>query len=103
MSYVELGDLERAKNPDPTCLDCVRKHLSQAAVLMDEARQGYPEHVWLAIGNLAEAARESAVRYPLLAAKIRDQRHKLQKNPKHLVPFFALIEEASKYASGRKQ
>lgn len=101
-AYVELGDLRLAMNPDPTCLDCVRKHLAAADVLMDEARQGYPEHRWRAIGNLVEAARESAVRFPELAAQIRAQRLKLEKNPRHLVPFLGLIEDASRLAQAER-
>jgi hypothetical protein len=38
------------------CLDCVRKHMSQAWVLMTEAPQGYTEHVSLAIERIALAA-----------------------------------------------
>jgi hypothetical protein len=34
-----------------TCLFCVSKHLSQAIVLTTECAQGYPMHVWLAIGH----------------------------------------------------
>lgn len=57
-----------------TCLDCVRKHLAQASVLLDETALGYPHHRWLAAGNLAEAERESRHLYPELAATIRRER-----------------------------
>ena len=39
-----------------SCLDCVRKHISQAIVLLCEV--AYPLHQWLAIGHLAEAEAE---------------------------------------------
>lgn len=98
-SMVELSDLPPPT--DPTCMDCTRKHLSQASVLMDEARQGYPLHRWMAIGHLAEAARESHVRFPAFGEKLRVHRHLLQNEPKYLVPFLALIDEANKLAEGK--
>ena len=39
------------------CPDCVRKHLSQALILMDEVVQGYPEHIRLALGHSEKALR----------------------------------------------
>ncbi len=54
-----------------TCLDCVRKHLAQALVLLDEAQLGYPHHRWLAVGHLAEAESEALQEYPELAREIR--------------------------------
>jgi len=56
----------------PTCLLCVRKHIGKAEALMNEARDGYPHHAGLAIGNLSEAADEAAAEYPELASKIRE-------------------------------
>jgi len=41
-----------------TCLFCVSKHISQAIVLVSEAAKGYPYHIWIAIGHLAEAEDE---------------------------------------------
>lgn len=57
-----------------SCLDCARKHLGQASVLMDEALLGYPEHKWLAVGHLAEAESELLERYPDAAHAIREWR-----------------------------
>lgn len=57
-----------------SCLDCVRKHLAQASILMDESHLGYPHHVWYAVGHLAEAESESLRDYPDLAIKIRESR-----------------------------
>jgi len=53
---------------------CVLKHLGQASVLLDEAKLGYPEHRWLAVGHLAEAESESLSDYPVLAQSIRETR-----------------------------
>lgn len=63
-----------------TCLDCVRKHLAQASVLLDETALGYPHHRWLAAGNLAEAERESRHLYPELAQTIRVERLKVMRS-----------------------
>ena len=54
-----------------TCLDCVRKHIAQAAILADEAALGYPFHRWYAAGHLAEAESESRGKHPALAKMIR--------------------------------
>jgi hypothetical protein len=58
----------------PSCRDCARKHLAQAAVLMAEAQMGYPRHTWLAIGHMAEAADELVRDEPALANRIRQER-----------------------------
>ena len=57
-----------------SCLDCVRKHIAQASILMDEASLGYPLHKWYAVGHLAEAESESLQQYPELSIKIRECR-----------------------------
>lgn len=81
-----------------TCLDCTRKHLSQAAVLMEEALQGYPDHRWLAVGHLAEASAESLDQYPDLAKEIRAHRVAYMNDPAYKVPVVALIGKASALA-----
>lgn len=57
-----------------TCVFCVSKHIAQAIVLVTECCQGYPLHIWVAIGHLAEAETESCSKFPLLACKIRKVR-----------------------------
>ncbi len=54
-----------------TCLLCVSKHIAQSIVLVTECCLGYPIHIWIAIGHLAEAESESCSEYPLFAQKIR--------------------------------
>lgn len=78
-----------------SCLDCVRKHLSQALVLMQEALQGYPEHRWAAIGHLGEASDEAIKEYPNLAHEIREHRLKYMDDPGYSVPCLQLIAKAS--------
>jgi len=57
-----------------TCLFCALKHLSQALILIQESRQGYPLHRWLAVGHMAEAADELLEDYPEFANHIRKMR-----------------------------
>jgi hypothetical protein len=57
-----------------SCLDCVRKHLAQASIMLDESKLGYPHHKWFAVGHLAEAESESLREFPELAVKIRNLR-----------------------------
>ena len=58
----------------PSCLDCCRKHLAQALVLMHEAVKGYPAHAWLAVGHMSEAEDETATDFPELTELIREYR-----------------------------
>jgi hypothetical protein len=57
-----------------SCLNCYRKHVATAMSFEDEARIGnaYPQHKWLAVGELNAAAKEVAWKYPLLAQLTRD-------------------------------
>ncbi len=63
-----------------TCLDCVRKHLAAAEVNLFEAVEGYPMHVWYAVGHMQHAEEESFKEYPLFAAKIRAVRINFMSN-----------------------
>lgn len=57
-----------------SCLFCVSKHISQAIVLTIEAVMGYPIHLWIAVGHLAEAESEACSKYPEFAKEIREIR-----------------------------
>lgn len=80
----------------PTCLYCARKHLGQACVLLAEAHQGYPEHLWLAIGHMAEAGDELAQDHPQLASLIRHHRKQLETNRMYQPPFLLLIRSLNR-------
>ena len=54
-----------------TCLFCASKHIAQAIVLVTESCLGYPLHIWLAIGHLAEAESETCSMFPFLSQQIR--------------------------------
>ena len=59
----------------PSCLDCCRKHLGQAIVLLQESDiEEYQQHFWLGLGHLAEVESESMSSYPYFAKQIRDIR-----------------------------
>lgn len=57
-----------------TCLDCARKHLASAFVFLNEAHLGYPDHRWLAVGELNHAEIEVLDEFPELAGEIRQVR-----------------------------
>lgn len=75
-----------------SCLDCARKHLAQALVLMQESRLGYPEHKWIAIGHLAEASEELVKDYQSLAGQIRCERLKYMDDSSYNIDIMHLIE-----------
>jgi hypothetical protein len=79
-----------------SCFDCVRKHLGQASVLLDEVHLGYPHHRWLCVGHLAEAESEILNVHPEFAAKIRACRLIVMKSHKssHKACIESLIREA---------
>lgn len=83
----------------PSCLNCARKHLAQAEILLHESKQGYLEHFWLCMGHMAEAADELLRDYPDLAADVRNERKLLEDDPDYQVPIMDLIERVSKVAA----
>ena len=74
-----------------SCLDCSRKHLAQACILMIEARLGYIDHRWLALGHLAEAETELVKDFLGEALTIREHRKAYEKDPDYDVPIMKLI------------
>ena len=62
------------------CPRCAIKHLGKAKILMDEARLGYPHHVWFALANMSEAEDEIVAHMPEQAEKIRQARKALEEN-----------------------
>lgn len=68
------------------CMQCFRKHIGTAEVLLDEIADGYP-YRRLAIGNLNEAANEIREFSPELAAVVRAHRIMLEMTDfKHSIP-----------------
>ncbi len=65
------------------CWDCVKKHLSEALVLMPECLMGYGadkhEQKWEMIGHLSQAAKECVKVNQPLADRIRSLRTKIMK------------------------
>jgi 2'-5' RNA ligase len=94
--FLETREIHELRD---SCLDCVRKHLAQALVLMQEVPQGYPAYRWVAIGHMGEAADECVKEYPKLADEIRKHRLKYMADPYYSVPILKLIEKAGSYLS----
>lgn len=67
------------------CPFCVRKHLSQATILLTEAIKGYPHHLWLAVGHLGEAEDECEELYPEFAKRIRETRLEIMNGKKDVI------------------
>lgn len=86
--------------PRGDCANCVRKHLGQAAALLQESLQGYPEHTWLAIGHLAEAEAESQNKFPEFAEKLRAAR-KMVESGKGYPNVPELIAEMNELVKGK--
>ena len=78
------------------CLDCVIKHLGQAFVTQIESQQGYPDHILLTIGHLAEASEEAFGVSPELAAEIRQHRLMVMEDNEYQVPYFQLFNTTLK-------
>lgn len=81
------------------CLHCGMKHVGKAIVLLCESQLGYPEHLYIALGNLSEAEDEVLIKYPKLAEKIRDIRLDIEediKNGEKLIPLLLEIMELEK-------
>ena len=77
----------------PSCLYCARKHLAQAEVLMCEALNGYPAHMWLAVGHMAEAEHELLETFPDMCHEIREHRVEYMTEVGYKVPTMDLIEK----------
>lgn len=60
------------------CPRCAIKHLAQARCLLLEVKQGYPHHIWYALGHMAEAADEIVEMMPTEALAIREARLELE-------------------------
>lgn len=75
-----------------SCLDCARKHLAQADILMMECATGdYPTHKWYAVGHMAEAADELLMGYKSIADRIRDERLKYMDDSTYNIDIGAII------------
>ncbi len=75
------------------CLDCTIKHLAQAMVTHQEALMGYPEHILLSIGHLAEASEECFGVSEELANEIRQYRLLLMADRQVEIPYFMLYNK----------
>ena len=86
-----------------SCLDCARKHIGQAAVLIDESVLGYPTHRWRAIGHLAEAESELTRDYLHMAMEVREHRIAYIGDERYDVPIDTLITKLTELDSGKEE
>lgn len=86
------------------CLDCVFKHLADAAIWEMEYHLGYPGFKLYIIGSLDHASTEVFVAYPELAWVIRQHRINWSHDPEHYaIPYEALgsfIDSCSQLPDG---
>lgn len=86
-----------------SCLNCARKHLAQAVILMTEACLGYPDHKWIAIGHMCEAETELVEDYLVEAIRIREHRKAYEQDEGYVVPIMELIQRLGKLDNGEKE
>ena len=72
------------------CLQCFRKHIGNAAVLIEEYHDGYTNYLHMISGHLDQAAQEIRGYNKTLALVVRAHRIKWQENPEYRIPFEAL-------------
>jgi len=89
----QTGALGREPRLRPTCTDCAIKHLAQASITLQEARHGYPSHIFYSRGHMAEAEAELAKLYPVHSDIVRRERKLLEQNPEYTPDFMALMEK----------
>ena len=85
----------------PTCLDCTRKHLAQAHVLLDEFAsdpEDFEVFFWFAMGHMAEAEAESRGDYGDLSFIIRAHRSRMEQDDDFYTDFEPLLKLANRYA-----
>ena len=84
----------------PTCMDCVRKHLAQAHVLLDEFASDpdyFEAFFWFAMGHIAEAESECQ-KYQQFAHVLRAHRRRMIEDDDFVSDFEPLIKLATRYA-----
>lgn len=72
------------------CLQCFRKHIGNAAVLIEEYLDGYHNYAHMVVGHLDQAAQEIRKYSPELAHVVRAHRIKWQQDETYNIPFEAL-------------
>jgi hypothetical protein len=74
------------------CLDCVKKHISQAMIVHEEeVHLGYPEHIYRVIGHLGEASREIIELSNPIASLLRKYRLMVMEDASAFPPYTAFL------------
>ena len=71
------------------CIQCFRKHIGNAAVLIEEVLDGYVDYEHMVVGHLDQAAQEIRRYSPTLAHLVRAHRIKWQDDTNYDIPFEA--------------
>ena len=88
----------------PSCLDCCRKHLGQAIVLLQESEyEGYENHFWLGLAHLSEAESESLSTYPGFAKQLRDIRLSMMAARDYVPDLMSLFDDLDMLEFGEKE
>ena len=72
------------------CIQCFRKHIGNAAVLIEESHDGYTNYLHMISGHLDQAAQEIRGYNKKLALVVRAHRIKWQEDSNYKIPFEAL-------------
>jgi len=64
-------------------------------ILLSESRQGYPTHLFYALGHMAEAGDELVKEYPMYAGLVRAERKQLEEDPNYSPDFERLLVTVS--------
>jgi len=91
-----MSGIEYHSVPRKPCVNCVRKHLGQAIVLLQESLHGYPDHRWIAIGHIAEAEAEVDGVWPDMAKEFRKVRKNMERNEDWVPDLLPAIRDISK-------
>lgn len=75
------------------CLNCARKHLAQALILMIEVLMShdYRDHKWIAIAHIAEAESELCIKWKDIAWELREHRKAYESNGDYVFPIMKYI------------
>lgn len=75
-----------------SCINCTRKHLANAEILMEEFATGaYPGFDWLAMAHLNQAESEIMKISPQRSIDIREYRKKYEEDRNFQIPILDLI------------
>jgi len=91
-----ISEMQKNNAVRPPCVNCCIKHLGTAISQLGEARNGYPSHRGLAVGELNEAAAEIFGLDENVAKQIREIRHLISENEDNDNKVYEMLNEVYK-------